>query len=75
MVDVLLMRAVLRALPEGTALLLVGDVDHVVAYMAEGHEVDGTPSERETTLLHDGAQAHDLTEHYIRFLENVEHAA
>jgi len=29
MVDVPLMRAVLRALPEGTALLLVGDVDQL----------------------------------------------
>jgi gamma-glutamylcyclotransferase len=46
----------------------------VVTYIAQGMEVDGRPSLRYITLLRDGARAHGLPEHYIRFLEDVEHA-
>lgn len=46
----------------------------VVTYIAEGKEVDGRPSLRYITLLRDGARAHGLPAHYIRFLEDVEHA-
>ena len=45
-----------------------------VAYIAQGKEIDGRPSLRYITLLRDGARAHGLPEHYIRFLEDVEHA-
>jgi gamma-glutamylcyclotransferase len=43
-------------------------------YIANGKEVDGRPSLRYLTLLRDGARAHGLPEHYIRFLDNVEEA-
>jgi gamma-glutamylcyclotransferase len=46
-----------------------------VAYMGEGNEVDGKPSLRYIKLLREGARAHGLPEHYIRFLDGVEHAA
>ena len=45
-----------------------------VAYMARGKEVDGKPSLRYIRLLREGARAHGLPEHYIRFLESVDHA-
>ncbi len=45
-----------------------------VAYMAPGKQSDGRPSLRYLTLLRDGARAHGLPEHYIRFLDSVEHA-
>jgi gamma-glutamylcyclotransferase len=45
-----------------------------VAYMAPGKDLDGKPSLRYITLLRDGARAHGLPEHYIRYLESVEHA-
>ena len=45
-----------------------------VIYIAQGMEADGRPSLRYITLLRDGARAHGLPEHYIRFLEDVEHA-
>jgi hypothetical protein len=45
-----------------------------LTYVAEGKEDDGYPSLRYLTLLRDGARAHGLPEHYIRFLEQVEHA-
>ena len=41
--------------------------------MAEGKEIDGKPSLRYIMLLRDGASAHGLPEHYVRFLEEVEH--
>ena len=54
------------------------DVDgsplRVVTYIAQGKVIDGRPSFRYITLLRDGARAHGLPEHYIRFLEGVEHA-
>lgn len=46
-----------------------------VAYMARGQELDRKPSLRYITLLREGARAHGLPDHYIRFLESVEHAA
>ena len=45
-----------------------------VAYIAEGKDADGKPSLRYVTLLREGAKAHGLPAHYIRFLESVEHA-
>ena len=46
----------------------------VVTYTALGSEVDGNPSLRYLTLLREGARAHGLPEHYVRFLESVGHA-
>ena len=45
-----------------------------VTYIAQGKETDGHPSLRYITLLLEGARAHGLPEHYIRFLESVKHA-
>ena len=45
-----------------------------VTYIAQGDEDDRNPSLRYLTLLREGARAHGLPEHYIRFLEQVEHA-
>lgn len=45
-----------------------------VTYVADGNEVDGNPSLRYITLLRDGARAHGLPEHYVRFLEQVKPA-
>ena len=45
-----------------------------VSYMAAGKETDGNPSLRYLTLLREGAPAHGLPEHWIRFLESVKHA-
>lgn len=43
-------------------------------YIAQGKETDGNPSLRYLTLLRDGARAHNLPEHWIRYLESVKHA-
>ena len=51
----------------GTAL-------QAVTYIAQGDEDDRSPSLRYLTLLREGARAHGLPEHYIRLLEQVEHA-
>ena len=45
-----------------------------VTYIAAGKETDGNPSLRYLTLLRDGARAHGLPDHWIRFLESVRHA-
>lgn len=45
-----------------------------VTYIAEGKEIDGNPSLRYITLLRDGARAHGLPEHWVRFLDSVRHA-
>lgn len=45
-----------------------------IAYIAEGKEEDGNPSLRYITLLREGARAHGLPEHWISFLEKVDHA-
>ncbi len=47
---------------------------HAVTYIADGKEVDGNPSLRYITLLRDGARAHGLPKHYLRFLDSVKHA-
>lgn len=47
---------------------------HVVTYIADGDETDGNPSLRYITLLREGARAHGLPEHYLRFLDGVRHA-
>jgi hypothetical protein len=47
---------------------------HTVAYIADGKETDGNPSLRYITLLREGARAHGLPEHYLRFLDSVKHA-
>ncbi len=51
-----------------------GQLLDAIAYIAEGKEDDGKPSLRYVTLLREGARAHGLPAHYIRFLESVEHA-
>jgi cation transport regulator ChaC len=51
-----------------------GQLLRAVAYMAPGNVIDGKPSLRYITLLRDGARAHGLPEHYLRYLESVEHA-
>ena len=50
----------------GTAL-------QAATYIAQGDEDDRNPSFRYLTLLREGARAHGLPEHYIRFLEQIEH--
>ncbi len=45
-----------------------------VTYIADGKETDGNPSLRYITLLREGARAHGLPEHYLRFLDGVRHA-
>jgi len=45
-----------------------------VTYIANGKETDGNPSLRYITLLREGARAHGLPEHYLRFLDDVRHA-
>jgi cation transport regulator ChaC len=47
---------------------------HPVTYIAQGKDTDGNPSLRYITMLREGARAHGLPEHYIRFLESVKHA-
>ena len=44
----------------------------VVTYVADGNELDGNPSLRYITLVREGARAHGLPEHYVRFLESRE---
>lgn len=53
---------------------LDGNVLPLVTYIADGNELDGAPSLRYLTLLRDGARAHGLPDHYIRFLDGVKHA-
>lgn len=45
-----------------------------VTYVADGTETDGKPSLRYITLLREGARAHGLPAHWLRVLEEVEHA-
>jgi cation transport regulator ChaC len=52
-----------------------GRVVEAVAYIANGAPEDGKPSLRYITLLRQGAKAHGLPAHYIRFLEDVEPVA
>jgi len=48
-----------------------GNPVRAVTYIAQGNEADGNPSLRYLTLLREGARAHGLPEHYVRFLEQV----
>lgn len=45
-----------------------------VSYLASGKETDGNPSLRYLTLLREGARAHGIPVHWIRFLEEIKHA-
>ncbi len=45
-----------------------------VTYIADGKPTDGNPSLRYITLLREGARAHRLPQHYLRFLDRVENA-
>lgn len=45
-----------------------------VTYIAKGGENDGRPSLRYLTLLREGARAHQLPEHWLRFLDSVKNA-
>jgi len=47
---------------------------NAVAYIADGKDEDGNPSLRYITLIREGARAHSLPEHWISFLESVNHA-
>ena len=51
-----------------------GTTVRAVTYVADGNETDGRPSLRYATLLREGARAHGLPEHYVRFLDQVQHA-
>jgi cation transport regulator ChaC len=51
-----------------------GRAMRAVTYIADGKETDGNPSLRYLMLLREGARAHGLPEHWVRFLENVKHA-
>jgi len=58
--------------------LAAADVDgnglDAVAYMADGKKNDGNPSHRYLTLLREGARAHGLPDHWISFLDSIDHA-
>ena len=45
-----------------------------VTYIADGLLVDGRPSARYLSLLRDGARAHGRPKHWLRYLDEVEHA-
>ena len=51
-----------------------GTTVRAVTYVADGNETDSRPSLRYATLLREGARAHGLPEHYVRFLDQVQHA-
>ena len=51
-----------------------GHTLQAVTFIAQGDKDDCRPSLRYLTLLREGARAHGLPDHYIRFLEQVEHA-
>ncbi len=46
-----------------------------VTYIADGNAEDGKPSLRYITLLREGATAHGLPVHYLRYLNDVEAAS
>jgi gamma-glutamylcyclotransferase len=48
-----------------------GNTLRAVTYIAQGDEIDRRPSLRYITLLQEGARAHGLPEHYVRFLEGL----
>ena len=53
---------------------LTGNPLGAVSFIADGNEEDGNPSLRYLTLLREGARAHGLPQHWIAFLDSVEHA-
>ena len=53
---------------------LTGNPLGAVSYIADGNEEDGNPSLRYLNLLREGARAHGLPQHWIAFLDSVEHA-
>ncbi|HME20821.1 MAG TPA: gamma-glutamylcyclotransferase family protein [Acetobacteraceae bacterium] len=53
---------------------ICGNALRAVTYIAQGKKDDGRPSLRYITLLREGARAHGLPDHYIHYLEHVEHA-
>jgi cation transport regulator ChaC len=53
---------------------LGGNPLDAVTYIANGNDEDGKPSLRYITLLREGARSHHLPEHWIAFLDAVEHA-
>ena len=68
-----------RPIPDCPAIDIdAEDIDgrsfQAMTYIVRGKAVDRRPSLRYITLLRDGARAHGLPEHYIRCLEDVEHA-
>ncbi|MCH7932143.1 MAG: gamma-glutamylcyclotransferase [Proteobacteria bacterium] len=52
-----------------------GQTIRAVTYIADGKESDRNPSLRYITLLREGARAHGLPDHYLRFLDNVKPAS
>jgi hypothetical protein len=64
-----------RGSPSAPAEDTSGNMLRAVTYIAEGNTDDGCPSFRYITLLRERARAHGLPEYYIRFLEQVDHAA
>jgi gamma-glutamylcyclotransferase len=51
-----------------------GNTLRVVTYVAQGNQFERSPSLRYLTLMREGARTHSLPEHYLRFLERIEHA-
>jgi cation transport regulator ChaC len=51
-----------------------GNQLRAITYIADGNEVDSSPSLRYITMLRDGARTHGLPDHWIRFLESVKEA-
>jgi hypothetical protein len=51
-----------------------GNMLPIVTYVAQGNQFDRSPSLRYLTLMREGAHTHGLPEHYLRFLEQIEHA-
>lgn len=51
-----------------------GRPQRAVSYITAGKETDGDPSLRYITLLREGARAHGLREHWIKYLEAIKHA-
>ena len=50
-----------------------GNAVDAVTYTADGRENDGKPSLRYITLLTEGARAHGLPDHWVAYLESVDH--
>ena len=66
--------ASLRRLRKFAPQPISGTALQAATYIAQGDEDDRNPSLRYLTLLREGARAHGLPKHYIRLLEQFEHA-